>query len=196
DAGDRHSDTWDNVGQREVDLLNSTGLQPHHFLVDIGCGCGRLAHALGDYLAEAGKYLGFDIVEETLEVGRSVSDPSYEFRLIPDFTIDVPDNTADFVMFASVLTHLIDYECYRYLLEAKRIIKLDGKIVVSFARWDSAYWWEFESLVQHGADPTLAIYINMMTHEMLKAWAKHLELNVSFMGPEHIGQDVAIFTHP
>ena len=42
-------------------LLTKTGLQPHHSVLDLGCGMGRLALPLTQYLSEKGYYLGVDI---------------------------------------------------------------------------------------------------------------------------------------
>src|SRR5580693_1497876 len=61
-------------GQIEFDLLLCLGLRPEHSVIDVGCGCGRLAFFLRDYLR--GKYTGIDIVPELVayskrKVGRS-----------------------------------------------------------------------------------------------------------------------------
>ena len=32
---------WDSHGQRQLEWLKTRGLQPHHRMVDIGCGCFR-----------------------------------------------------------------------------------------------------------------------------------------------------------
>jgi ubiquinone/menaquinone biosynthesis C-methylase UbiE len=46
-------------------LLVYAGLQPDHSLVDIGCGSGRLAVQLADWLR--GPYLGTDVVQSLLD---------------------------------------------------------------------------------------------------------------------------------
>src|SRR5262245_59725340 len=46
---------FDAVGQLLHDTLIFHGLQKHHYLIDIGCGSGRLAKPLSEYLE--GKYL-------------------------------------------------------------------------------------------------------------------------------------------
>ena len=48
------------VGAIEAELLKHYGLGPNDFLVDAGCGSGRLASALASYLK--GSYLGIDVV--------------------------------------------------------------------------------------------------------------------------------------
>lgn len=41
--------------------LTNAGLQPHHNVLDLGCGIGRLALPLTQYMSEEGYYLGLDI---------------------------------------------------------------------------------------------------------------------------------------
>ena len=36
------------------------GLEPHHHVLDLGCGVGRLAVALSQYLDGRGRYVGLD----------------------------------------------------------------------------------------------------------------------------------------
>src|SRR5690349_5472746 len=56
---------YDQIGRTELDLLVMAGLEPHHTLVDFGCGNGRLAvHAI-PYLV-GGSYIGIDISETFL----------------------------------------------------------------------------------------------------------------------------------
>src|SRR5690348_9362847 len=44
-----------------VRLLIKAGLQPDHSVLDLGCGIGRLALPLTQYLSEQGYYRGIDI---------------------------------------------------------------------------------------------------------------------------------------
>src|SRR5262245_49470809 len=43
------------------------GLQPHHRVLDVGCGVGRIALAFSEYLNKKGSYDGFDIVDVGIE---------------------------------------------------------------------------------------------------------------------------------
>ena len=56
-------------GEREmVDVLLRHGLQPHHAVVDYGCGSLRLGRPLVEFLA-SGKYWGLDLAQEFLDAG-------------------------------------------------------------------------------------------------------------------------------
>ena len=63
-------------------LIDYEGLKPTHRFLDVGCGIGRMAIPLVDYL-QTGKYHGFDIREEKIAycrrtVGRKR--PDFAFR--------------------------------------------------------------------------------------------------------------------
>lgn len=57
---------YEALGEIEKQLLIALGLEPHHCLLDVGCGSGRLAKALVPYLT-AGRFLGTDVVQELLD---------------------------------------------------------------------------------------------------------------------------------
>src|SRR5262245_55753272 len=47
-------------------LRTYAGLSPDHRVLDVGCGIGRIAVPLLDYLSERGSYDGFDIVPRAI----------------------------------------------------------------------------------------------------------------------------------
>jgi len=51
-----------------LDILKTYDLQPHHVVVDYGCGSFRLGKALIDYL-EPRRYWGLDLVDDFLQSG-------------------------------------------------------------------------------------------------------------------------------
>jgi 2-polyprenyl-3-methyl-5-hydroxy-6-metoxy-1,4-benzoquinol methylase len=48
-------------------FVKLAGLQPHHAVLDIGSGIGRVAIPLTEYLSEEGRYEGFDVVEKGVQ---------------------------------------------------------------------------------------------------------------------------------
>ncbi|MBI4776101.1 MAG: class I SAM-dependent methyltransferase, partial [Deltaproteobacteria bacterium] len=48
-------------------LKNLAGLKPHEAILDLGCGCGRMAIPLTRYLNAEGAYRGCDIYKEGVE---------------------------------------------------------------------------------------------------------------------------------
>ncbi len=185
---------FDQTGKCEVDLLKEYGLRPDHFLVDVGCGCGRLASALGDYLAASGRYLGLDILQEPLTMAAEVAHSSCEFGIVDEFKIDLPDCCVDFVTFFSVLTHIHCYEGYRYLVEARRILKPGGKIILSYIDWECETFWEtFENNARYGPSAT-HVFVQPMNEGQLTVWARHLQLRADFLGLHPLGQHVVVLT--
>jgi hypothetical protein len=65
-AAGRHRESvgglWEAIGRLQADFLVSPCLQPHHHLLDIGCGSLRGGAKLISYL-DAGNYVGTDLNE-------------------------------------------------------------------------------------------------------------------------------------
>ena len=154
------------------------GLQEDHYVIDVGCGSGRLAKPLSEYLT--GKYLGIDVVPQLIAYARDlVKRPDWRFEMAQGLTIPEADAKADIVCFFSVLTHLLHEESFIYLREAKRVLKPGGKIILSFLDFRIPdHWAIFENNnlkdVGIGGQP-LNAYISP---DMLREWAKHLDLEV------------------
>jgi SAM-dependent methyltransferase len=159
------------------DALVFHGLKKTDYLIDVGCGSGRLAKPLSEYLT--GKYLGIDVVPGLVEYARKlVPRPDFRFEVAEGLKIPEANHTADMVCFFSVLTHLLHEESFVYLREARRVLKPGGKIVFTFLDFRVAsHWGSFESNVRDigvGAQP-MNVFV---CPDMLREWAKRLELEV------------------
>jgi ubiquinone/menaquinone biosynthesis C-methylase UbiE len=86
---------YDHIGQIEGHLLRWAGLANGMSVIDLGCGSGRTAHALGK--AFAIDYLGVDIVQALLDYAATKSPASYRFVLNRSLTLPADDKSADFV---------------------------------------------------------------------------------------------------
>ena len=167
------------IGPLERELLKIFGLQTDHYLIDVGCGSGRLARPLMEYLSEQGRYLGIDVVNDLLDHARKIVDrPNWRFELADGFCISEDDNQADMICFFSLVTHLLHEQSYLYLQDAKRVLKPGGKIVFSFIEFEMpGHWLIFESNI---AD----VYTNhrplnqFISRNAIHVWADHLGLTV------------------
>lgn len=165
------------TGLLERELLINHGLRKDDYVIDVGCGSGRLAKPLSEYLT--GNYLGIDVVPELLDYARKlVSRPDWRFQLASGLTIPERNETADMVCFFSVFTHLLHEQSFVYLRDAKRVLKPGGKIVLSFLdfRMD-AHWSVFESNLEDvgNASKPMDVFLSVDT---LREWARHLDLDV------------------
>ena len=167
---------FEQIGLLERALLLSEGLQPDAFLIDVGCGSGRLAVQLADFLK--GPYLGTDVVPDLLEhAARLVARRDWRFEEVTELAIPAGDETADMVCFFSVMTHLRHEESYRYLQEARRVLRVGGKIVFSFLDFAvEGHWPVFEmNLKEIGSGDVLNQFIDPAA---IPIWADHLDLEL------------------
>jgi len=125
-------------------------LQPWHRVLDVGCGIGKQAVPLTQYLTAAGSYEGFDIVEAGIRwCRRQVTSrfPNFKFRHINVFNkhynpagnvlpsewkFPYSDAEFDFVCLISVFTHMLPDAVANYISEIGRVLKPGGKSFISF----------------------------------------------------------------
>jgi ubiquinone/menaquinone biosynthesis C-methylase UbiE len=122
--------------------------------------------------------VGIDVVPELYQYAKQICKrPDWKFLPAPGLTIPMDDNFADFVCFFSVFTHLLHEESYKYLVEAKRVLKPGGKIVFSFLEFAIPYHWAvFESTL--GNDDPDKVLNQFMSRDAITAWAEHLDLQI------------------
>ena len=125
-------------------------LEAAHSVLDIGCGCGRMAYPLSLFLDKArGRYYGFDIVDANIvhaqRAFRELS-PGFTFRKVdvynrwynphgmiqPEaFSFPCEDSSFDFVFLTSVFTHMFEREIRNYLREIRRVLKTSGRCLAT-----------------------------------------------------------------
>jgi ubiquinone/menaquinone biosynthesis C-methylase UbiE len=164
------------TGILERQALIHFGLKKGDYLIDVGCGSGRLALPLSEYLT--GRYLGIDIMPELVQYARKlVPRPDWSFEVAEGLSIPEKDNSADIVCFFSVFTHLLHEQSYLYLQEAKRVLKPSGTIVFSFLDFTlPQHWTVFEANLR---EVNMGTHLNMfMSKDAIPVWAEHLNLKV------------------
>lgn len=167
-----------NVGEWELGLLTASGLTEGHRIIDVGCGSGRLAAALTRRFGNRISYLGLDIVQTMLDYAKTVSDPSYRFAMNTELSIPAPDASCDFIVFFSVVTHLLHEESFRYLRDARRALKPDGRLALTFLE-SKQNWSIFERVVEVSENPAIQEPLVMFIERpMLEVWADRLGLEI------------------
>lgn len=157
-------------GERALShFIEFCGLQPHHQVLDVGSGIGRMAVPLTRYLNETGSYDGFDVVEKGVEWCRehiAVRFPNFKFQYIPidndlyrtdgknaaNFQFPFDGNRFDFVIVNSVFTHMVLEEVDNYLEEISRVLKPGGCCYATFFLFDQKMAWPegFDFPFDHG----------------------------------------------
>ncbi len=128
---------YDVMGVIELDVLRAEGLQPTSTLLDFGCGNGRLAVHAVPYL-DHGTYIGTDIAPTFLahaahRIVAAKGTSSCDVKLVHQVgeQFDLADQSVDLACAFSVFTHMEHEDMYRYLVQFKRIMRPDGRFVIS-----------------------------------------------------------------
>ena len=167
---------FEKVGQLEFNLLKHFGLNKANDILDVGCGSGRLAFALKDFLS--GKYIGFDILQEPLDYARrKCSRDDWEFNLIEDDNLPRQLSSFDFVTFFSVFTHILDEDIFFYLQESIRLMKPDGKIIFSFLDFEcESHWRIFQESLENRTNK--GVMNKFLSKSTIEIWTKKLGLKI------------------
>jgi len=139
------------IGTKYLEYIKDfTGLQPHHAVLDVGCGIGRTAIPMTQYLSFDGRYEGFDIVDLGITwCKRKISRKYPNFRFVKadiynrhynpsgkihsnDYVFPYRDGTFDVVYATSVFTHMMPDAVVRYIAEMRRVLKPGGKSLCTF----------------------------------------------------------------
>jgi SAM-dependent methyltransferase len=144
-------DTFEHIGNHFLDhFVRLGGLQPHHRVLDVGCGIGRMALPLTRYLSATGSYDGFDVVAKGVEWCRRKITPRFphfrfqqadlfnEFynpagtKTAREFRFPYPGRSFDFAFMTSVCTHLLPRDLEHYVRELSRVTRPGGRVLLTF----------------------------------------------------------------
>ena len=136
------------VGDDFLKQLEAQGLRPDMKVLDVGCGQGRMARPLVDYL-DGGTYDGFDIVRAGIAWCQThYSDvPHFTFHhanvknerynkggdvAAKNYVFPYPDDHFDVVFLTSVFTHMFKEDVENYLSEIHRVLKPNGRSLITW----------------------------------------------------------------
>lgn len=166
------------IGILEHSLLSTLGLKPSDTVVDIGCGSGRLSTRLA-INAHQGQFIGTDILYDLVEYAeRKAARKEWRFHAAEGPPLPIESSIADFACFFSVFTHLHDEDIFRYLDEAKRILRPGGYMVFSFLDFAVPSHWTVFELSLNDTNPD-AVLNKFISRDAIAAWAQHLQLNIA-----------------
>jgi SAM-dependent methyltransferase len=136
---------YKSIGRMQVDWLRQhAGLQPGDDVLEVGCGIGRIAAPLTQYL-QGGTYRGFDIVPHGIAWCQAQITPRYpNFSFFvsdiynkaynptgkhkaSQYSFPFPDASFDVVFLTSVFTHMLADDVERYTTEIGRVLRPGGR---------------------------------------------------------------------
>jgi ubiquinone/menaquinone biosynthesis C-methylase UbiE len=143
------AETFD-IGPRLAEVVRSQcDLRPDERVLDVGCGIGRVALPLADYMTSSGSYEGLDIVAEAVAwctENITSAHPAFRFRHAPvyndrynpggtvhddAFVFPYDDASFDVVVLTSVFTHMLPPGVERYISEIARVIEPGGRALIT-----------------------------------------------------------------
>jgi SAM-dependent methyltransferase len=147
------------------EIITLCGLASNAQVLDVGCGCGRVARALARHLSSDGRYEGIDAAPFLIDWCKQQLEPllpNFHFSFVdvrtPDrnpkgaiaptaFRFPFASETFDLGIVSSVFTHMLPNEIANYVAELSRVLKPGGSCFVSVFLFDS----EAELAVAEGA---------------------------------------------
>lgn len=149
-----NSDRYIKQSIHQLELLKSEiNLTPSDSVLDIGCGIGRTAIALTEYLNTNAKYEGFDVVKKGVDWCNSKINkeyPNFNFTYIPlfndlynnsnlkaeNFEFPYKKESFDKIFSFSVFTHMQINEIQNYFKQIHEVLKSDGIAFSTFFLYD------------------------------------------------------------
>jgi len=148
--GSTSAEHFVHLGKHFFDIFQKhADLKPTDRVLDVGCGCGRMAVPLTAYLT-TGSYEGFDIVPELIDwCKQNITPrfPNFKFQMMDlyssaynrtakkkasELKFPYPDASFDLTFLTSVFTHMLPDDMGGYTREIARTLKPGGRAVITF----------------------------------------------------------------
>lgn len=125
--------------------LNYAAIRAGERILDVGCGTGVLTRMAREAAGQGGAAVGIDPAERMIEVARETAlhegnDTKFEVAAME--ALPFADASFDVVLSSLMLHHLPPATKRQGLVEAYRVLKPDGRLVIAdFARPANPLWW-------------------------------------------------------
>lgn len=131
---------WDEIGALQLDFLVGQGMQPPHFLLDIGCGSMRGGVHFARYL-EAGRLFGLDrnavlidagFERELIPASLHEKAPRHHFHVTEDFDARLFGVAFDMAIAQSLFSHLRFNDIRACLDAVAEVMRPGGRFYATF----------------------------------------------------------------
>jgi cyclopropane fatty-acyl-phospholipid synthase-like methyltransferase len=129
--------TDETSGRLQFELLKQEGCQPSSRVLEVGCGCLHAGVHLMQYLNRGG-YAGIDpnswLINDAIKqpaIQRLVEAKQPQFLFRTDFDAGSLNQTFDYVLSHSVLSHAAHWQLEEYLRNTSKVLAPGGRIVAS-----------------------------------------------------------------
>ena len=157
-------------GRLIIKELSKKGyLRKNSNVLEMGCGCGRNAIQLIDFLDEKGTYHGQDVDKTMIEwCKNNLQDRRFSFsfaniysevynpegQLFNDYKFPVNDKSQTLIFSISVFSHLLYKDFHFYVKEANRVLEKDGILhmtlfIMDYIKPKLGDRWTFEHKVEN-----------------------------------------------
>ncbi len=128
-AGYADQAEWDRSGLSTAQhIAKVTRMTPNDAVLEIGCGAGRVGDKMAPMCRE---WTGADVSQNMLGFAKEAltKHPNVRFVHLNGFDLTgVPDAAVDIVYCTAVFMHLDEWDRYRYVSEAFRILRPGGRV--------------------------------------------------------------------
>lgn len=142
-AGYTNEDELKASGIHTINVLEKfVGINPSDTFLEIGCGVGRVGKLLSNRCA---KWIGTDISSSMLKYAAQRLKELENIELIELSNVglkEIPSNSVDVVYCTVVFMHLYEWDRYKYVKEAFRVLKPSGRCFFDNVDITSSHGWE------------------------------------------------------
>lgn len=140
-----------NLGKDQAEeIIRWLSVKPEHKILDVGCGCGRIAIHFLNHLNKEGTFIGIDSNKKLLSYcsdNISKASDNFKFEYVDayngayspegklkcqDIIFPIENESIDIIIMWSVFTHMYLKDIDSYLKEIYRVLKKGGLFISSF----------------------------------------------------------------